>query len=87
MKYAFIDAHVAGQPVRRLCATLAIHPNGYYAWKQQPVCSRTTDDQRVGALITECWEISGRVYAYRKIRNDLHDMGEACGKHRAKQVA
>lgn len=86
MKYAFIDAHVAQHPVRRLCATLAVHPSGYYAWKQQPVCSRTADDQRVGALIAQCWEASGRVHGHRKIRNDLRDMGEACGKHRVARL-
>lgn len=76
MKYAFIDAHVALYPVRRLCSTLAVHPSGYCAWKQQPISERSANDQRVGALIAQCREASGRVHGYRKIRNDLHDMGE-----------
>lgn len=86
MRYAFIDAHVVQYPVRRLCSTLAVHPSGYYAWKQQPVSERSANDQRIGALITQCWEASGRIYGYRKIRNDLHDMGEACGKHRVARL-
>ncbi|WP_374617286.1 IS3 family transposase [Thauera aminoaromatica] len=86
VRYAFIDAHVVQYPVRRLCSTLAVHPSGYYAWKQQPVSERSANDQRIGALITQCWEASGRIYGYRKIRNDLHDMGEACGKHRVARL-
>jgi len=31
-------------------------------------------------------EASGRIYGYRKIRNDLHDMGEPCGKHRVARL-
>lgn len=56
MKYAFIGAHAVQYPVRRLCSTLAVHPSGYYAWKQRPVSARSVEDLRVGALITQCWE-------------------------------
>jgi putative transposase len=81
-----MDAHAAQYPMRRLCSTMAVHPSGYYAWKQQPVFQCLTNDLGILALITQCWEASGRFYGYRKIRNDLHDMGEACGKHRAARL-
>lgn len=86
MKYAFIDTHATQHPVRRLCAVLAVHPSGYYAWKQQPESERTKLDQRHIRMIRQFWEDSGRVYGYRKIRNDLHDLGEACGKHRVARL-
>lgn len=43
---------------------------------------RSDNDQRVGALITQCCEAGKLMYRYRKIRNDLHDLSETCGKHR-----
>lgn len=86
MKYAFIDNHAAQHPVRRLCAVLAVHPSGYYAWKQQPESERAKLDQRHIRIIRQFWEDSGRVYGYRKIRNDLHDLGEPCGKHRVARL-
>jgi len=68
--------------MRRMCTVMQIHPSGYYTWKVQPVSTRAMQDQRVTACIKQCWEDSGCVYSYRKISRDLHDMGEACGKHR-----
>lgn len=59
--------------MRRLCAVLGVHPSGYYAWKVQPVSARGVQDKRVGALIEQCWEDSGRIYGYRKISSDLNE--------------
>jgi hypothetical protein len=86
VKYAFIDEHVEQHPVRRLCSVMQVHPSGYYAWKQAPLCDRAQEDVRVSALISRSWEGSGRVYGYRKVGNDLRDMGERCGKHRVARL-
>ena len=86
MKYAFIDEHVEQHPVRRLCSVMQVHPSGYYAWKQAPLCNRAKEDVRVSALISRSWEGSGRVYGYRKVGKDLRDMGERCGKHRVARL-
>jgi putative transposase len=43
---------------------------------------RSDNDQHVGALISQCCEAGKLMYGYRKIRNDLHDLSETCGKHR-----
>ncbi len=86
MKYAFIDEHVEQHPVRRLCSVMQVHPSGYYAWKQAPLCDRAREDVRVSALISWSWKGSGRVYGYRKVGNDLRDMGERCGKHRVARL-
>ena len=32
--------------------------------------------------IKQCWIQSGSVYGYRKISDDLRDMGETCGEQR-----
>ena len=86
MKYAFIQANEDHHPVRRLCAVLAVHRSGYYAWRRQPHSPRSQDDRRVSALAHQSWLESGRVYGYRKVCNDLRDLGEQCGKHRVARL-
>ena len=82
MKYAFIKAHEAYYPVRRLCHVMDVHPSGYYAWKSEPASPRRREDQRLLGLIKQFWLESGGVYGYRKVAHDLRDVGERCGKHR-----
>ncbi len=76
MKYAFIQANEDHHPVRRLCAVLAVHHSGYYAWRRNPHSQRSQDDRRVSALAHQSWVESGRVYGYRKVCTDLRDLGE-----------
>lgn len=82
MKYAFIKAHTSSYPVRRLCKVIGVHPSGYYAWQHSPESSRTTEDKRLLGHVKQSWLESGSVYGYRKICDDLRELGETCGKHR-----
>lgn len=86
MKYAFVEANAREYPVRRMCATLDVHPSGYYAWRHDRQSAHEIEDARLMPLIRQCWESSGRVYGYRKIAFDLKDMGESCGKHRVARL-
>ena len=70
MKYAFIQANEDHHPVRRLCAVLAVHHSGYYAWRRNPHSQRSQDDRRVSTLVHQSWLESGRVYGYRKVCNE-----------------
>ena len=63
-----------------------VHPSGYYAWQRQPLSTRAQEDQRLLGQIKQCWLESGGVYGYRKIRDDLREMGETCGKHRVARL-
>lgn len=63
-----------------------VHPSGYYAWQHQPFSSLALEDQRLLGQITQCWLESGGVYGYRKIRDDLREMSETCGKHRVARL-
>jgi len=65
-------------PVRRLCQTLRVHPSGYYAWLVEPKSVRAKEDQRLLGLIEHAWLESGGVYGYRKIHDDLGELGESC---------
>jgi len=73
-------------PVRRLCQTLKVHPSGYYAWLAEPKSVRAKEDQRLFGLIKHAWLESGGVYGYRKIHDDLRELGESCGRHRVARL-
>lgn len=82
MRYAFIKQHEPQYPVRRMCHVMSVHPSGYYAWRKQPVTPKQQEDRRITGLIKQFWLESGGIYGYRKITDDLHDLGERCGKNR-----
>ena len=82
MRYAFIRAHEEQHSVRRMCRMMTVHPSGYYAWRVEPVSARQKEDQRLTGLIKQFWLESGGVYGFRKITDDLQEVGESCGKHR-----
>ncbi len=82
MRYAFIRAHEEQHAVRTMCRMVKVHPSGYYAWRANPISPRKKEDQRQAGLIKQFWLESGGVYGYRKIADDMRDLGESCGKHR-----
>ncbi len=82
LKYAFIKKHSTDYPVRRLCQTLKVHPSGYYAWLAEPQSARAKEVQRLLGLIKHAWLGSGSVYGYRKIHDDLRELGETCRRNR-----
>ena len=82
MRYAFIRDHEAQHAVRTMCRMVKVHPSGYYAWRAAPLSARAKEDQRLTGLIKQFWLESGGVYGYRKITDDLREIGEPCGKHR-----
>ena len=86
MRYAFIKRHEQEHRVRLLCKVMAVHPSGYYAWKQQPQSDKARDDQRLLGLLKQAWLESGCVYGYRKLTLDMRDLGEDCGKHRVARL-
>lgn len=61
---------------------MSAQPSGYYAKKANSTSEREKEDQRLLGLIKQSRLESGGVYGYRKITNDLRDLGESCGKHR-----
>ncbi len=65
-----------------MCRVMKVHPSGYYAWRTSPMSARQREDRRLVGLIKQFWLESGGVYGYRKITDDLREVGESCGKHR-----
>jgi hypothetical protein len=61
---------------------MCVHPSGFYAWCGTPQSPRALEDERLLGHIKHAWLESGSVYGYRKVTDDLRELGESCGKHR-----
>lgn len=85
-KYAFMQAHLDEFRVTSLCRVLGVQRSGFYAWQRRPHSERHREDQRLLGMIKQAWPESGTVYGYRKITDDLRDLGERCGKHRVARL-
>ena len=66
---------------------LLVHPSGFYAWLREPFSQRALEDQRQTDLLKAAWDDSGEVYGYRKLHDDLCDMGEDFSPNRAWRLA
>jgi putative transposase len=87
MKYAFIRAHQVEFRVRAMCRVLRVHFSGFYAWLKEPLSRRAQDDVRHTELIRQAWSDSGKVYGYRKLADDLRDLGEQISENRVARLA
>jgi putative transposase len=65
---------------------LRVHCSGYYAWQIAPHSKRAVEDKRLLGHIRQSWLESGAVYGYRKVLDDLRDLGEQCGKNRVHRL-
>ena len=72
---------------RAMCRMLVVHPSGFYAWLREPLSQRALKDQRQPKLIKTAWEENGEVYGYRKLHDDLYDLGEDISPNRAWRLA
>lgn len=82
MRYAFIQAHRFEHAIRTMCRVLRVHHSGYYAWLKEPTSARARENLGIVSQIKEAWIASGTIYGYRKIHDDLQDLGVACGEQR-----
>jgi putative transposase len=55
---------------------LLVHPSGFDAWLREPFSQRALEDQWQTKLIKTAWKECGEVYGYRKLHDDLCDLGE-----------
>jgi putative transposase len=69
-----------------MCRVLGVHRSGFYAWLKQPRSAHAKEDARLLGLIKQAWLESGTVYGYRKICDDLRELGERCGRHRVARL-
>lgn len=86
MKYAFMAEHRLLFSIRAMCRCLRVQPSGFYAWLKAPLSKRAQEDQRQTELIRSAWSESGKVYGYRRLHDDLADMGESCCPNRVARL-
>ena len=65
---------------------MVVHPSGYYAWRSQRRSARAVEDQRLLGRIKQSWLESGGVYGYRKVHDDMRELGERCGHNRVARL-
>ncbi len=70
-----------------MCRCLGLHHSGFYAWLKAPFCRRAREDKRQTELIAMAWKDSNKVYGYRKLHDDLLDMGETCCPNRVARLS
>ena len=86
MKYAFMRDHAREFRLRSMCRVLGVHRSGYYAWVRTPLSRRALENRRLTGLIKHAYLESGCVYGYRKVHDDLRELGESCGEHRVERL-
>lgn len=57
-----------------------------YAWLHNPVSARDKDNPRLLMLIHDSYSLSRGVYGYRRVHDDLIEIGETCGKNRVGRI-
>ena len=87
MRYLFIEAHRPEFSVRAMCRMLMVHLSGFDAWLKEPLSQRAQEDARQTELIRRAWADSGKIYGYRKLHDDLCDVGETCSENRVARLA
>ena len=69
-----------------MCRVLRVHRSGFDAWRRTSQSQRSREDLRLVGLIKHHWIASGGVYGYRKVHDDLREVGEDCGRHRVARL-
>lgn len=87
MRYAFIAESKVLFAVRVMSRMLLVHPSGFHAWLRESFSHRTLEDRRQTDLLKMAWDDSGTVYGYRKLHDDLRDLGEDISPNRAWRLA
>jgi hypothetical protein len=70
-----------------MCRILGVQPSVFYAWIKAPFSLRALEDARQTALVKRARNDSGKVYGYRKIHDDLIEMGETVCENRVAGLA
>ena len=86
MRFQFIHEHLKEFSVRVMCRVLGVSASGYYAWCSRPESMRSREDRRLRTKIRAAFERSRETYSARRIRRDLQDEGESCGRHRVARL-
>jgi len=72
--------------VNELCRILDVSRSAYYAWRQAEPTTREESDSTLLPLVRMIFQKHRRRYGARRIADELHDLGHACGRHRVSKL-
>lgn len=72
--------------IQGMCSVLKVSRSGFYAWVKRPESRHEQDDKRYLELIKAKFKDSRETYGYRRIHNDIAELGERCGKNRVARL-
>lgn len=73
-------------PIRLMCRCLQVSPSGYYGWATRPLSARAHENARLLARIRKLHAEQDGVVGSPRIWEDLHYLGERCGRHRVARL-
>ena len=86
MRYRCIHRRRHQHSIRMMCQLLQVSRSGYYDWSGRSESARRLRDRELTLLIRQLHLESSGVYGARKIRRELMDIGEHCGRHRVARL-
>lgn len=72
--------------VSEVCRILDVSRSAYYAWRQAEPTTRQESDKELLPLVRTIFQKHRRRYGARRIAEELHDLGQACGRHRVSKL-
>ncbi len=86
MRYRFIEAEKAHDPVQLLCRVMGVARRGFSRWRCPPPSARAAEPQGVAAHLRACsQEFQGRDGSLR-LHRELQARGIASGRHRVARL-
>jgi transposase InsO family protein len=82
VRFAFIAAEKADEPLSLWCRALDVSRTGYYAWRTRPESQHQRDDQRLTVLVREAHECSRKTYGSPRVHAELAGKGEHVSRKR-----
>lgn len=86
MRYGFIARHRTVWPTGLMCQVLRVSRSGFYEWLGRSPSRRAREDQRLLGLIRTSFAQSDATYGSPRVWDDLHDLGERCGRKRVARL-
>jgi putative transposase len=86
MSYEFIAQQQDNYPISRLCQTLGVSRQGYYAWREHVPSARQQADVVLASQIQRSYHHSQRTYGSPRIQADLKAQGIVCSQRRIRRL-
>jgi putative transposase len=80
MRYAFIQEHIGTWKLRNLFRALSVSKSAFFAWRKRPPSEREKRQAKLRLRLVAFHAASKGTYGSRRLRRDLHDIGEPCSR-------